>query len=81
MGYENQFAYGYEPVFQHNHRLSPTEWVIVEEKVAKPHKHGLIAPATGYYTAAKVLPENNDANGKYTDRRMCGYYRALNAKT
>ena len=70
-----------EPVLQQKHRLSQTEWDFVEEKVTELHKHGLVEPATGHYAAATVLPAKKDADGQYTDRRMCRDYRALNAKT
>ena len=62
------------------------------EDTRKPHltsgtsieelaKHGLIERATGNYAAATELPVKKDADGNYTDRRMCGDYRMLNLKT
>ena len=44
-------------------------------------KFGLIGPATGNYAATTVFPVKKDADGDYTDRRMCGDNRVLNLKT
>ena len=34
-------------------------------------KFGLAEPATGSYAAATLLRVKKDADGNYTDRRMC----------
>ena len=70
-----------KPIFCSRHRLSRVEWDIVDEKVAEFSKYGLVEQATGSYAGAIVLPVKKDADGIYTDRRMCGDYRMLNFKT
>ena len=57
------------------------EWDIINSKVVELAKFGLVEPATGTYATSTVLLVKKDANGKYTDRRMCGDYRMLNLKT
>ena len=57
------------------------EWDIIDSKVEELAKFGLVEPATGSYAAATVLTVKKDADGNYTDRRMCGDYRMLNLKT
>ena len=69
------------PVFFPRHRLSRVEWDIMDSKVEELAEFGLIEPATGNYAATSVLPVKKDADCYYTDRRMCGDYRALNLKT
>ena len=69
------------PAFWPRHRLSRVEWDIIDEKVAELARYRLIEPATGNYAAATVLPVKKDAEGNYTNRRMCGDYCALNLKT
>ena len=60
--------------------MSRVEWDIIDSKVEDLTKYGLIEPATGNYAAARVLHVKKDADGNYTDRRMCGDYRAFNIK-
>ena len=70
-----------KPVFCPQHRLSRVKWDIIHSKVEELAKFRFIEPATGSYTAVTILPVKKDADGKYTDRRMCGDYRMLNLKT
>ena len=70
-----------KPVCCPRHLLSRVEWDIIDSKVEELAKFGLIEPATGTYAAATVLPVKKDADGKYTDCRMCGDYRMLYLKT
>ena len=70
-----------QPIFCPRHRLSRVEWDIIDSKVEELAKFGLVEPATGSYAAATVLPVKKDADGNYTDRRMCGDYRVLNLET
>ena len=43
-------------------------------------EHWLVEPVTDCYAATTVLPVNKDADGNYTNRRMCGDYGMLNLK-
>ena len=70
-----------KPVFFLRHHLTRVEWDIIDNKVEELAKFGLIEPATCSYAAATVLLVKKDADGNYTDRRMCADYRILNLKT
>ena len=59
-----------KPVFGPRHRLSRVEWDIIDSKVELA-KFGIFEPASGSYAAAAVLRVKKDADGNYTDRRMC----------
>ena len=69
-----------KPVFCPRHRLSRVEWDIIDSKVEELAKFRLIELVTCNYAVATV-PVKKDADGNYTDRRMCGDYRPLNLKT
>lgn len=68
-------------VFRRRHRLSQAEWDLVEAKCKELEAVGLILPSTSQYAAATVLPTKKDEEGQYTECRMCGDYRPLNAVT
>ena len=69
------------PVFKPKHRLSPYEWELVEQRCQELATAGLIEPSDSTFAAPTVMPAKKDAEGQYTERRMCGDYRALNLKT
>ena len=63
-------------------RKLPMETQIQEEK-CKELKQGLIipAPTNCQYASECMLPVKKDADGNYTDRRFCVYYREVNSAT
>ena len=72
-----------EPVKRNQYRLSHVEKEIINKQVAELHALGLIEPAARdcKYASATVLPPKKDDAGNWTERRMCGDYRPINAKT
>ena len=70
-----------EPVFKSKHRLSEYEWDLVDARCLELELAGLIRRSSSRYAAPTVMPAKKDAEGNYTDKRMCGDYHALNTKT
>ena len=70
-----------EPVYKRRHRLSKVEWELVEKRCQELLNAGLIEVSTSDFAAPTVMPAKKDAFGQYTDKRMCGDYRALNNVT
>ena len=68
---------------RNQYRLSHVEKEIINKQVAELHALGLIEPAARdcKYASATVLPPKKDDAGNWTERRMCGDYRPINAKT
>ena len=79
--FEFELQKGTKPIFRQPHRLSQFELDFVEKKCQELLEVGLIRESRSEFAAATVLPKKKDANGNYTDRRMCGDYRLLNDVT
>lgn len=72
---------GTEPVWRKRHRLSKSEWELVDKQCAELHAAGLIRPSSSDYAAATEMPAKKDSTGMWTEKRMCCDYRPLNAIT
>ena len=70
-----------EPVFKPKHRLSHLEWELVDKCCLELEAAGLIRRSESVFCAPTVMPAKKDSEGNYTEKRMCGDYRALNDKT
>ena len=69
------------PVFKPKHRLSSYEWDLVHKRCLELESAGLIRRFDSTFAAPTVMPAKKDSDGHYTEKRMCGDYRALNDKT
>jgi len=69
------------PIFRPRHRLSPYEWEIVDRKSEELVSHGMVRESQSPFAAPTVMPAKKDSEGNYTEKRMCGDYRALNLVT
>ena len=69
------------PIFKPKHRLSTYEWDLVHKRCLELEAAGLIRRSESTFAAPTVMPAKKDSEGHYTEKRMCGDYRALNNKT
>jgi hypothetical protein len=69
------------PIYNRRHCLSKHEWQLVDERCKELHDAGLIQPSNSDFAAATVMPAKKDSSGLWTEKRMCGDYRPLNAAT
>ena len=69
------------PVFKPKHRLSTFEWDLVNKRCLELESAGLIRRSESTFAAPTVMPAKKDSDGNYTEKRMCGDYRALNDQT
>ena len=72
-----------KPIITRRRPQSALQQEIVEKKCCELRDEGLIirAPALCQYASALVLPAKKDANGEWTEVRMCVDYRPINAVT
>ena len=70
-------------LFTQQYRSQPVkEREIISEQCADLERNGLIEPSSqAQYASPTVLPPKKDASGDWTQRRMCGDYRKINAAT
>lgn len=54
---------------------------MVDRRCKELQAAGLIRPSSSDYAAATVMPAKKDASAMWTEKRMCGDYRPLNAIT
>ena len=69
------------PVFKPKHRLSTFKWDLVHKRCLELEAAGLIRRSESTFAAPTVMPAKKDSDGHYTEKRMCGDYRALNDRT
>ena len=69
------------PIFKPKHRLSAYEWDLVHKRCLELEAAGLIRRSESTFAAPTVMPAKKDSDGNYTEKRMCGDYRALNDRT
>ena len=69
------------PIFKPKHRLSTFEWDLVHQRSLELEAAGLIRRSESTFDAPTVMPAKKDSDGNYTEKRMCGDYRALNDQT
>ncbi|CAM6113779.1 unnamed protein product [Calypogeia fissa] len=69
------------PIFRKRHRLSQHEWELVDARCKELHEAGLIRPSSSPFAAPTVMPAKKDSSGLWSEKRMCGDYRALNQVT
>ena len=69
------------PIFKPKHRLSTYEWDLVHKRCLELESAGLIRRSESSFAAPTVMPAKKDSDGHYTEKRMCGDYRALNDQT
>ena len=57
------------------------EWDLVHKRCLELESAGLIRRSESTFAAPTVMPAKKDSDDHYTEKRMCGDYRALNDKT
>lgn len=70
------------PLIAPRRRRAPIEREVEDEKNQELLEAGIIRPeTTSQYISETTLPVKKDADGNYTDRRVCLDYRPLNQET
>lgn len=70
-----------EPIFTPPRKYSAAEYAVLDEKCADLIKHGMIEqcpPSDTKYASAPTMPAKMDADGNFTDRRLCIDFKAVN---
>ena len=70
-----------EPIFRPRHRLSASEWAIIDDTANILMRSGVCSDSISPYGSPSVVPPKKDADGEWNERRVCVDQRAINEKT
>jgi hypothetical protein len=69
------------PIFHHPYIYIDMERDLIQSQTLDLLEVGLVELSHGEYTSAIVMYAKKNVHGNYTDRQMCGDYRAINRQT
>jgi hypothetical protein len=69
------------PIFTPRHKLSWAEWAVIDNTANMLVRAGICSKSISPWGCPTVIPPKKDAEGRWTERRVCTDARGLNAKT